>query len=210
MKIVCISDIHNKQKHINMPEGDVVVCTGDISSRGYDHELKNFIKWYSKLPYKRKVLICGNHDIGAEIEFSTEFKEWCKDAGIDYLENSEVTIDGVKFYGSPVTPTFGVGWAWNVDRDRIKKYWEAIPSDTGVLLTHGPPYSILDRAFYTNDNVGCYHLFKKVFETKPKLHVFGHIHEQYGTRVIDGITFVNACICNLGYTPSNAPIVVEI
>lgn len=210
MKIVCISDIHNYHKKIDMPEGDVVVCTGDVSSRGFKHELQNFIKWYGNLPYKRKVLVCGNHDVGAEKDFPKEFKIWCRDAGIDYLENSEVVIDGLKFYGSPVTPRFGYGWAWNVDRDRIGVYWDNIPEDTDILLTHGPPYSILDYTFYGQENVGCEALLERVFEVRPKLHVFGHIHEEYGKKIVDGIRFVNASICTLAYNPDNKPIVVEI
>ena len=65
MKIVCISDTHTKHKQIPedwFPEGDVIVHAGDISSMGYLHEIEEFCKWYSKMPYPYKILIAGNHD----------------------------------------------------------------------------------------------------------------------------------------------------
>jgi Icc-related predicted phosphoesterase len=225
MKLVCISDIHNKHKTITMPDGDVAICTGDISSRGYWHELKSFVKWFGALPHKKKILVCGNHDIGAEVEFKEEFVELCEENGVILLNDSGVEIDGVKFWGSPVTPRFGYGWAWNRDvednrtkseianympNNPIQKHWDLIPNDTNVLLTHGPPRGILDLCFYGGDRAGCPRLLDKVLEIKPKVHVFGHIHEQYGLDTFEGTAFVNASICTLQYTPNNKPIVVEI
>lgn len=32
-------------------------------------------------------------------------------SNVYYLENSDVTIDGLKIWGSPITPAFGYGWA---------------------------------------------------------------------------------------------------
>lgn len=47
------------------------------------------------------------------------------------------------------------------------------------MLTHGPPYGILDM---TEDNqvVGCEHLRRAVARCRPRLHYFGHIHEGWG------------------------------
>jgi len=226
LKIVCISDTHNYHKKIKLPDGDVIVHTGDFSSRGYEHELENFTDWYGSLvgkKYKHAILIAGNHDIGTQAH--DNFKRMCASKNIVYLMDSSVTIDDIKFHGSPVTPRFGYGWAWNRDIEDtrtaseianyapynpIKPHWDLIPDDTDVLLTHGPPKGVLDVTYYQGIEVGCPLLWEKVQEVKPKLHVFGHIHEQYGFLSLEETTFVNASTCSLAYKPDNPPIVIEV
>ena len=139
--------------------------------------------------------------------------------------DSSVIIDGVKFHGSPVTPRFGFGWAWNRDiadtrspseianyapLSPIKPHWDLNPEDTDVLLTHGPPRGILDITYYQGIEVGCPLLWNRVQEVNPKLHVFGHIHEEYGQLTLGETTFVNASTCSLAYKPDNAPIVYDL
>lgn len=224
MKIVCLSDTHNKHKQINLPEGDIVVHCGDFSSRGYSHELEDFTEWYGSLDYKHKVLIAGNHDIGTETG-KEAFRTMCLDNNIIYLCDSGVTLEGLKFWGSPVTPRFGIGWAWNRDvRDSrsaseisnyvpfrdIKPHWSLIPSDTDILLTHGPPYGILDFTYYGKMHVGCPILLETVERVEPMYHIFGHIHEEAGFLKLINTTFVNASICTLQYEATNKPIVIEV
>lgn len=223
-KVACISDTHNKHKEIEMPEADILVCTGDISSRGYEHELQSFCKWMGEQDYKHKILVCGNHDIGAEKQ-ALLFRQMCEDNGIIYLNDQTVMVEGLKFHGSPVTPRFGHGWAWNRDikdtrtaseianyvpSKSIKVHWDMIPEDVDILLTHGPPQGILDWAMYPQAHVGCPELYKKVMEIEPKLHVFGHIHESHGQQKIGETIFVNAAICTLAYKPENLVQVVDV
>ena len=87
--------------------------------------------------------------------------------------------------------------------------WAKIPDDVDVLITHGPPANILDRT-YTGQYVGCPHLLARVQKIRPRLHVFGHIHEAYGQEEHDSTIFVNASTCNLRYKPSQPPIVVDL
>ena len=47
------------------------------------------------------------------------------------------------------------------------------------MLTHGPPYKILDRT-NRGEDVGCEHLLRAVERCRPRLHCFGHIHEGWG------------------------------
>jgi Icc-related predicted phosphoesterase len=61
------------------------------------------------------------------------------------------------------------------------KLWSAIPEDTDVLVTHGPPFGILDQN-YNKEHVGCESLTEHVLRIKPQLHIFGHIHEDYGVK----------------------------
>jgi Icc-related predicted phosphoesterase len=112
-----------------------------------------------------------------------------------------VMIDGLKVYGSPITPTYH-DWAFNVlPGSPIAEAWEKIPLDTDVLITHGPPKGILDKNS-RDELLGCPELLRKVKEIKPKLHTFGHVHEGYGFVDIDGIRYVNAAIGEQGLKPS--------
>ena len=84
----------------------------------------------------------------------------------------------MKFYGSPQQPAF-FDWAFNVERGpaKIGKFGERIPADTDVLVTHGPPLGRGDLCS-SGLRAGCVDLLQHVQQrVKPKLHVFGHIHE---------------------------------
>lgn len=132
-----------------------------------------------------------------------DFQE-CKSAlkNCIYLEDSSVTIKGVKIYGSPHQPPFH-DWGFNRTEEEIIPIWKNIPEDTDVLMTHGPPYDILDLCV-SGDKAGCPHLRKEVLErVKPQYHVFGHIHEQSGKKDIGGVKFINASSCNFRYRPVN-------
>ena len=119
------------------------------------------------------------------------------------MENSAIEIEGIKFYGSPVSPWF-YNWAFNVHRGaEIKKYWEQIPSDTNFLITHGPAHNILDTVnnFYNNSqNVGCADLKNQLFKLKDlKIFQFGHIHEARGYELFNDIHCFNASCLNEAY-----------
>jgi Icc-related predicted phosphoesterase len=130
--------------------------------------------------------------------------------GITYLNDSGCEIDGVKFWGSPITPWFH-NWAFNRMRGaEIKEHWNLIPDNTNVLITHGPPYGFGDRPFGKHDRVGCEDLMSVVNRVKPKLHVFGHIHGSAGEQFFNGTHFVNASVVNEIYSVVNSPVVVDL
>lgn len=216
MKLVFISDTHTLHNWMinKIPDGDVLIHCGDVSSRGTGSEIDDFISWFRSFPHKNKIFIAGNHDFGFEYRNTTLQKslEKIKKIGIHYLQDSGIEIDGVKFWGSPWTPPF-YNWAFMLDEDNIKEKWEMIPRDTNVLITHGPPYGILDLVSYGEKNVGCPSLMEEILKLKDlKVHSFGHIHEEYGSKVLDenGPIFVNASICTLRYKPWNKPIVIDL
>ena len=64
---------------------------------------------------------------------------------------------------------------------------DPIPENTDILVTHGPPQGFhdeVDEAYSGPQNVGCPHLRRAIERIRPRLHVFGHIHEGHGvTRV---------------------------
>jgi len=209
MKIVCISDTHGKHEKIkDIPSGDVLVHAGDITPFGQIEIVGGFNEWLGRLPHKHKIVIAGNHDRSFENYNRFISKEMITNA--TYLEDSEVIIEGIKFYGSPWQPEF-CNWAFNLPRGKLlAEKWSMIPDDVNVLITHSPPSGILDL---TEDGVscGCEDLLNRIKElTKLKCHIFGHIHEDHGTKEEFGIKFINASSCDFYYQPINKPIVFNI
>ena len=180
MKILHISDTHGKHQLLkDLPEADFIVHTGDITEDGTEEEVKDFIEWFSQLPYKHKIFIAGNHDnclYGANIEGLPD--------NVHYLCNNSITIDGIKFYGVPMFLQD------DLDGNFLELFGR-IPDDTDVLLTHQPPLGILDEQ--DGINYGDYTLFKRVMDVRPKCHLFGHLHHTEKTReVFRRVRFSNA------------------
>lgn len=211
-KIVFISDTHNYHDEVKLPEGDILIHSGDFSGRGHPAEVFNFFSWLSiqSLKFKHIVFIAGNHDKSFEYKSPWVLKALEQlPTNVHYLEDSEIIIDGIKFYGSPWQPEF-FNWAFNLPRGQaIEEKWDMIPQDTDILITHGPPMYMLDYTLRDMINVGCLDLYNKVLQVKPKIHVFGHIHEGYGYKEVDNTLFINASTCTLLYRPINLPIVVK-
>jgi len=213
MKLVCISDTHTRHHWIDeVPEGDVLIHAGDMTNRGSFEDLEFFLHWFAALPHPNKILISGNHDWCFERQ-SDASRKIVEDHGVIYLNDEGITIDGVKFWGSPVQPEF-CNWAFNRRRgSEINEHWRKIPKNTDVLITHGPPYGILDETYMTRGPVGCGDLRDHILQrVKPKVHIFGHIHEAHGVEVVDGITFINASQLNDYYSKEADfnPVVFEL
>jgi Icc-related predicted phosphoesterase len=205
LKILGLSDTHNQHEYINPPTCDVLIHCGDANLNG-PNQAAQFIEWYSKQKSRYKIFVAGNHDSYCEY-YSNNFKQLCAENDIFYLQDSGITIRGVNFWGSPHCPRFG-NWSFMHHKVGIKKYWELIPTDTNVLITHSPPHGILDEApdikirdaFY---NCGCKELIKRI-EELPNLehHFFGHIHEngyKSYTTLISDITYHNCSVLNGQY-----------
>lgn len=205
MRIVCLSDTHGRHGEIDVPDGDLLVVTGDLTKRGTREQLEAVDRWLGTLRHRHKVVIAGNHDF--VLEERPEAARWITNAV--YLQDEGTTIEGLRVYGSPWQPRF-FDWAFNLDRGApLRAVWDRIPAGIDVLLTHGPPRGILDRTV-RGEEVGCDDLREAVFRVRPRLHVFGHIHEAYGEVTHQGIRFVNASICTIGYVPSHPPVVVDL
>jgi Icc-related predicted phosphoesterase len=210
MKICIISDTHNKHKRLgNLPEADVIIHCGDMTSMGRNHEIIEFMKWFGKLDqFKYKICIAGNHDWLFDTNRLIAYEKI--PANVIYLEDKEVVLDGVKFYGTPVQLPF-CNWAFNKPEDRLIPHWQAIPDDVDVLITHQPPLSIFDLSVYDNKHTGSPSLYFEVVERiKPKVHCFGHIHSGHGVKIIEDTTFINASNLDEDYMCVYDPVVVEI
>ena len=205
-KIVCLSDTHNCNENITVPEGDVLIHSGDATIHGTVEEIVRFDRWFSALPHKHKIFVAGNHDLLFETQ--PERAQGLLSRNIIYLQDSSVSIEGINIYGSPWQPRF-FDWAFNLNRGaEMAKKWKLIPAEVDILITHGPPFGILDQTPF-GDNAGCEELLKKVTQVRPKAHIFGHIHNGYGAGEKFGVKFFNACNCSEDYIPANPPLVFE-
>jgi Icc-related predicted phosphoesterase len=208
---------------MQVPGGDILIHAGDLTPSGKSTELAAAAKWLGSLPHRHKIAIAGNHD--RLFENSPEHAvTLLRNAGVTYLQDTGINIEGLSIYGSPWQPEF-MHWAFNVPRGRLAKYWDQIPSGLDVLITHGPPYGILDQStppamrriapweeeepFEGSDHIGCADLLATVQRAKPRIHVFGHIHSGYGTTRNDHTAFYNASICDEVYEPIHSPWVID-
>ena len=207
MKFVVISDTHAKHRLVRLPPGDVLIHAGDVSYRGEKYEIEDFLLWFSQQKYKYKIFIAGNHDFFFEKTKPKQIESLIP-PDIIYLNDSGIEIDDCHIWGSPITPEF-FNWAFNRKRgEPIRKHWDLIPENTDILITHGPPYRILDLTIH-EQHVGCKDLLQKVKQIRPKYHIFGHIHESYGSLNLSGTRFINASAVNEQYDLRHKPILFE-
>ena len=198
MKIWHIGDTHTYHSQLVIPTGiDMVIFSGDCSNPrdpyNNEPEVRDFIDWFGELPIEHKIFVAGNHDSSIEKGLVTkaDFENNC----IHYLENDHINIKGIKIFGSPLTPQFGQ-WSFMKARHKLDRIWSCvIDMDADIIVTHGPPRGILDLS-YDSRNVlefcGCKSLLNMILKVKPKLVLFGHIHNckditNSGTRTIAGL-----------------------
>lgn len=222
MRITLISDTHckHKQIHFDLPGGDLLIHAGDISSMGYEHEIREFCGWYDKIvTYDHKVFIAGNHDWGFQdnVEKSMEIVNSYKT--IDYLQDDLLCIGDdkdyskmIKIWGMPWQPEF-MNWAFNLPRGSavMKDTIAQIPVDTDILITHGPRWGVLDDVEGNRGvHLGCEDLAEHINTvSRPKIHVCGHIHTGHGY-YFDGQThYFNASVLNERYVYENKPLTFD-
>jgi Icc-related predicted phosphoesterase len=220
-RITVISDTHNKHKQVtsDLPGGDILIHAGDISSMGYEHEIRSFLAWFSSLnQYTTKIFISGNHDWGFQDNAEKVKQILLEYPNVVYLQDDMHLLgedyddyeQRPKVWGSPWQPEF-YDWAFNLPRKgvELKKKWEMIPEGVDILITHGPAYGYVDQILGQNQNLGCELLAERIKEAKPKIHVCGHIHSGYGY-VFDGTThYINASVLNERYEYAHKPLTVE-
>jgi predicted phosphodiesterase len=178
MRLVLLSDTHSLHGSINtVPDGDVLIHAGDMTLRGVLADLEGFLDWFAAFPHPHKLLVAGDHDW--LFQSRPALAEGLVPSGVTYLRDSGVTIQGVKFWGSPWQPRF-YDWAFNLLRGaEIAAKWALIPDDINVLITHGPPHGILDQVVMPPEkHRGCEELRERLRSLSAlRLHAFGHIHE---------------------------------
>lgn len=209
MKIIAFSDTHTKHKQIVVPNGDILIHCGDATNRGTLLEFFDFINWYSSLPHANKIYVGGNHDLGLCNENRDIILSEFENKGIIYLENSGICINGLTIWGSPYTPKFH-DWAFMKERGKdIRRVWNEIPKKLDILITHGPPHNILDLN-RSGTHCGCRDLKNAICQKKPKIHLFGHIHESVGLDRVNGIELYNVAQVDVYHQLVYKPLVLEL
>ena len=226
MRIVCIADTHGQHRMMtDLPDADVLIHAGDFASHGRIEDCMRALHWLNALPYKHRIVIAGNHDCFMDAELLGEVIGSSKSAieaiipkaeNFHYLHDRSVIIDGIKFWGSPVTPNF-MDCAFMMPRGpALRQHWEKIPVDTDVLITHGPCFKIVDSCPNYLDpngpwiNVGDVDLLDAVNRIKPKVHIAGHIHAAHGHAWCGKTLHINASVCDEAYNPTHKPQVFDI
>lgn len=237
LKIWCISDTHGQEDKLNVPDNIDMVChAGDMGTfknpNMNEPVIRKFINWYKSLDIKYKLVCAGNHD--SSIESGLIIKSDFGD--IIYGEHETIEVAGLKIFLSPYTPSFNQ-WAFNVKRNRLDDYWKDIPTDTDVLITHGPPMGILDLTESgledykyaptgqfppTEGNKLSIHcgdkaLLNHSLRVCPKIHLFGHIHNESLNKNSGifqlpdcRIKFINASVVDLDYKICNNGFIIEL
>lgn len=204
LRLVLLSDTHELHREVDVPDGDILICAGDFTC--FSKSLRaiiDFNDWLSEQPH-RSVVTLGNHEFFMEADPSR--RSLLSSATV--LINEGVEINGLKIWGSPTTPLYGGAFGMSSAAARRRLY-SKIPSDTDVLVTHGPPYGILDCSPGSSIHSGCRELLDAVVRVRPRLHAFGHIHGAYGICETDSTTFVNASLFGID-GDLNAPIVFRM
>lgn len=226
MIIDAISDLHGH--YPKLEGGDLLIVAGDLTARDYRYEYDVFFEWIQDQDYIKKIVIGGNHD-----NLIQQHPEYLYYHGFDYLCDSATEfewhetedtkwgpkhLDGcrslkLKIWGSPWTKTFeGMNphcksFTLDTEEELVEK-WALIPDDVNILVTHSPPWTILDST--TDDRqVGSTSLLAELMtRIRPRLHIFGHIHESYGKVPMWGgrTLCVNASHVNEKYQPVNKTI----
>jgi Icc-related predicted phosphoesterase len=189
MASLCIiSDTHRRHREITIPACDILIHCGDFCSfRREDLQtLKDVDAWFSRTPAKHILCIGGNHDFLLQTQ---EFRF----RHAQFLEDSCVEISGLTFYGTPWCPDLS-GFAYYANADELLDRWKRIPSGIDVLITHTPPYGILDLPTSGAVHLGCPHLQQELKRIRPRLHVFGHVHASHGMNKTQTTHYINASI----------------
>jgi Icc-related predicted phosphoesterase len=206
LRLVLISDTHQLHRDVDVPDGNILIHAGDFTlfseSMG---EVADFNEWLGSLPHRHKIVVPGNHESFLEADPSR--RSLLSNATV--LIDEGIEIDGLRIWGTPVTPMQNGAFALSSAKAR-KRLYDQIPDDIDVLISHGPPFGILDSEPKFGLQEGCHELLEAVLRVHPKLHVFGHIHGAHGVSQTEHTTFVNASRLGLHSDPDGVPLVFEM
>lgn len=214
--IRAISDLHGSLPEIE--PCDILLIAGDVcpdymrwtytsESRFLNGEQKQakwlerkFKPWLESLPAKHIVGIAGNHDFVFERPFLVPVLPWT------YLQNTETTVEGLRIYGYPYVPNLPA-WAFPGDDPSV------IPEGIDILLSHGPPDGMGDRASGALGGInhaGSLPLRDRIKEVQPKVVICGHIHEGRGVYDKEGFPPVyNVAHMTIKYEPTGKEVEIS-
>lgn len=200
MKIIALADTHSCHRQVEVPDGDILIFAGDVTLRGNRDELRDFAEWANELPHKHKIVIAGNHDFCFK-KYREESEEIL--SPMYYLEDSGIVIEDIWIWGTPWTLQYS-NWAFMGDEAKLGEKFDIPMVD--ILISHGPPKNMLDKTMIDGEHAGSLALWSV---PTPKLHIFGHIHEGYGSYKDSECEYINASVVNFYYDPVNKPVVID-
>ncbi len=195
-KICALSDTHGFHRKVKVPQCDVLIHAGDFTKHGnHIHDVLDFIRWMKEQPAKELILVPGNHDGFFETQRLPDYE---KPSNLHILMHDWVELFGgrLKIFGSSWTPEF-CNWYFAKSREQLIQDWRRdskmivdMYGHPDILVCHGPPKGMLDDVVDGNKiiAVGCEGLAEALPILKPRLALFGHIHEAIGQQVILGTT----------------------
>lgn len=214
MKIVAVADLHGYLPSIE--PCDLLILAGDICPNFAGTPDKDRFRqaawmdrmlrpWLQAVPAKTVLAIWGNHDwVGQRSGLVPDGLRWT------LINDRAITIDGLRIYGTPWTPTF-FNWAFMKEEEALEAYWDAIPNALDILVSHGPPYGYRDRVSPTDVRCcGSKALLTHVTRSNPALVICGHIHGGRGEAILPvGGTIKNVAFVDEAYKPRQVPSAFE-
>lgn len=186
MKLAAISDIHSSLKMIRKlteslenHDPDLVIIAGDITHFSGKTEARAIL---SAIPF-RKVAIPGNCD-------PPEIIEVFESTNTIDIHGKWAEIGGLIFAGLGASNPPPFPTVFTYTEENMYLILDSVARGADIIVTHTPPYGILDRTIFGHRG-GSKAIRKVVERYRPKLSVFGHIHESSGTERMEGTVFVN-------------------
>lgn len=227
MIIDCIGDLHGH--YPSLPGGDLLILAGDYTGRDEIKQWSQFFSWLKKQKYRKKIIISGNHDNflyksfpknQKEADEVKEVQEFLKDdpdlgeIDFEYLCDSGTEFEGLKVWGTPWSLLFdGVNpkcTAFMGTEDQLKEKYDLIPDDIDIIISHTPPYGILDKSIH-REHCGSLELLRAIIRVNPRYVVCGHIHENGSKKFeIYNTQMINCSYVNERYQPVNKPMRIQL
>jgi predicted phosphohydrolase len=208
VRVAAVADLHGQLPEI--PPCDLLLLAGDLCplSDHSDGAQRTFLEgpfaaWLARLPAAAIVGVAGNHDLILERE-----PELGAALPWTYLCDGGADVAGLRIWGSPFAVTYG-DWAFMEEDAPLSERFAGIPQGLDVLLVHGPPFGVLDHA-RRGVATGSHALRRAVLRARPRLGIFGHIHEAHGEAMLGATRCLNVSLVDERYVVRHAPTVIEV
>lgn len=185
-----MADSHEWHRHLEIPQCDLLLHAGDASYLSLKSSaIDDFDAWLGEVPARHVIFVPGNHDRFA-IPGNLR-KRKLRNARI--LTNHLAEIMGLRIWGSSLMPLDGTA-VDDPSAEERRRIYAQIPEKVDILITHYPPYGVLDSTDGDQSHAGCRELLKAIKCVKPRVHIFGHVHGARGMVESEHTTFINATV----------------